>query len=792
MKHRFAGYFLVPFIVAAFAASVFSDETFYRMIRAENYSEAVKYADDKLPPSNRDGQLWASIGLAHENLNAPEKALACYLVGMKMDDKNYDTYLGAARVYNALKQPDNAMDMAKKAMEMRMTGEASWEYARSCIGLGKATEAKAALEKVVETDPNNVVANRELGRIYYDAKDYSKSLPLMKKSLARQPDSDLALRIALAHKQLGQIDSAIVYFNRAASDKTSPKPEVLVELARLYYETGDHRNAVVNFEKASKALLTGDDLYAWAVSLENNKADAKEITNAYDAAVKKFGGSTSANALAAREKLGRAHLARKAFKDADAALGPLNRADPDGKTVRDIALLMAQVNEGLGNNKEAINFLEKAIAKDKNNVEAYARLADLYMRTGQAEKGRVTQEKLVSLDPNNPKIHLSLGEFHLKSQKYSEALKSFQRSFTQQASAEAAVGMMTAAWNLKRFDLARDAAESALHRDPSLKEPQFMLAKIYMAEKNYKSARSVLLPLLKTESNNLELWRDLAECSEKTGDAQALSDADKRIIALDQKDIPSRVRVAKAAEKSGDLKTAYDVLKELSILQPKDADIQKSLYEIALKQKNNTAALTHLKALLALRPNDAEGHRELGNMQYASNAFNDALASYRAAVKADPNIKGMYKNYAAILLKNKAPSAEAMPVLVAAVNANEADEAIYTAAGNEYQKQDNYSRAADMYQKALQMNPRNTANLSALALCQEKSGRTAEAILTYEQVTMSNPNSSREFKSLGDLYVQQKKMPQAVAAYKKYLEKVPTDVQIARLVGDHEYAQKSW
>jgi tetratricopeptide (TPR) repeat protein len=791
MKHRFT-YLLCPFVVAAFVVGAFADETFYKMIRAENYAEAVKYADDRIPPTSRDGQLWASIGLAHENLNAPEKALACYLVGMKMDEKNYDTYLGAARVYNTLKQPDNAKEMAEKAMEIRTSGEASWEYARACIGLGKAKEAKAALEKVVDSDPNNVVANRELGRIYYDDKDFNRALPLMKKSLSRQADSELALRIALAHKQLGQTDAAIEFFNKAASDKSSPKPEVILELARLYYDAADYRAAAQNYDKANKSMLTAEDLYAWAVSLENNKADSKAVVEAYDAAVKKFGSATTPSALAAREKLGRAHLARKSFRDAESALSPLNRSDPDGKVVPDIALLMAQVNEGLGNPNAAIGFYEKAIAKDKNNVEAYARLADLYAKAGQSEKANATQKKLVSLDPNNPKIHLSLGEYHLKSQKYSEALNSFQRSFTLQATAEAAVGMMKAAWNLKRMDLARDAAESALHRDPSLKDPQLMLVKIYMAEKNYLAARGVLLPLLKVESNDLSLWRDLAECSEKTGDTQVLADADKRIIALDPKDVPSRIRVAKAAEKSGDLKTAYDALKELANLQPKDADIQKSLYEIATKQKNTSAASAHLKALLTLRPNDAEGHRELGNMQFTSGDMSGALASYRSAVKADPNIKGMYQNYATILLKNKAPTNEVMPVLIAAVNAGEANEAILTAAGNEYQKQDSFSKAAEMYQKALAINSKNTTLLSSLALCQEKSGKIAEAILTYEQVTLSSPGSTNEYKSLGDLYVQQKKMPQAVAAYKKYLEKVPTATKIARLVGDHEYAQKNW
>ncbi|MCL2219039.1 MAG: tetratricopeptide repeat protein [Chitinispirillia bacterium] len=792
MMRRFTWFLAVPLILAVLTAGAYADETFYRMIKAENWSEAVKYADDKLPPTNRDGQIWAAMGLAHENLKAPERALACYRVGISMDDKNHDAYLGAARIHNQLRQPNDAMEMAQKAMEIRASGESSWEFARACIALGRANDAKKALERVVETDANNVVANRELGRIFYDEKDFAKALPLMKRALGRQADSDLALRIAMAHKELGQIDSAIAYFNRAANDKSNPKPEVLVELGRMYHSTGDHRNAATNFEKANKSLLNGDDFFMWGVSLENNKADAKAITDAYAEAVRKFGNSTSPNALSAREKVGRAHIARKAWRDADGVLAPLHRADPDGKVVPDILLLMAQVNEGLNNNTQAITLLERAISRDRNNVEAYARLSELYVKTNQAAKAQSTMERLVSLDPNNPKIHLSLGDYHLKAGKFNDALQSYRRSFTLDGSAPSAMGMMNAAWNLKQYDVARDAAESALHRDPSLKEPQLMLVNVHMAQKNHRAARTILLPLLRTEDKNLELWRALAVCSEALNEPQTLNDADKRIIALDPNDIPSRMRVAKAADAANDLKTAFDTYKELAVLRPQDSDVQKSLYEIAIKQKDNTAAMTHLRAFLALKPNDASGHRDLGNMQFAAKDTRGALASYRAAVKADPKIRGMYKNYATILMTDKAPAAELMPVLIAAVEANEADEAIFTAAGQGFAAQNNHARAAEMFQRALAANPRNLTNLSALADAQEKSGKISEAILTYEQATAMNPNASREFKSLGDLYVQQKRMPQAVAAYKKYLEKTPNDVAVARVVGDHEFAQKNW
>jgi len=792
MKHRFARHLVCLFVIGIFVTNGFSDDTFYRLFGANNFAGAVKHADDNVPAGNRDGRLWAHIGIAHERTNSPEKALACYLVAMRMEPNSYEAHLGAASVYNKLNQPANAVDMAKKAMDLKMTGEASWEYARALIAQGKGGEAKRALEEVVKTDQNNVVANRELGQIYYREKDFAKALPLLKRSIAREANSDIALQVAIAHREMNQNDSAIVYFNRAANDKSKPKPEALVELARLAYQARDFKTAAENFEKANRAALNADDLFAWAVSLENIKADAKRIVDAYAAAMARFGNATSAGALTAREKVGRDHIAKKAWRPAETALAPVLAADPEGKTVKDILFLMAQVHEGLNNLPQATALLERAITRDKDNVAAYAQLADLYTRANQPDRAKSTYDRLIAVDPNNPKIHLALGEYNLEAKKYQDALRNFQRSFTLEATTPAAVGMMNAAWHLKRYDMARDAAESAMHRDPALKEPQIMLARIYMMEKNFRGARGVLLTLLRADQNNLALWRDLAECSQQLNDAQGLADADRRIVALDSKDVPSRMRLARAALAANDHKTAYDLFKQLAVLEPRNADVQRSLYEIALTQKDNNAAMTHLRALLALQPNDAAGHRDLGNLQFAAKNERDALASYRAAVRADAKITGMYKNYASILIKNKTADAELMPVLVAAIAANEADEPILVAAAGIYQKQQNWAKAIETHQAVLKINARNVASLSALALSQERAGRIDDAILSYEQVTAMNSAAVAEFKSLGDLYAQQKKMPQAVTAYKKYLEKTPTDVAIARLVGDFEFAQKKW
>ena len=352
--------------------------------------------------------------------------------------------------------------------------------------------------------------------------------------------------------------------------------------------------------------------------------------------------------------------------------------------------------------------------------------------------------------------------------------------------------MTQAAWETKQYDLARDAAGSALHYDSSLTGPQRILALIYISDKNYPDARQLLEKIVKQSPGDKELWVDLALCYEKTNNVQMLAEADKTIMSLDKHDITSRVRYAKYALSTDNLREALSTYKESMTLEPRDAAIVKNLADISTKLGNSSDAVLYLSKYVELVPTDAAAQRDLGNLLYDRKDFSGALAAYRAALKSDPTIKGFFKKYAELVITLKAPDADVVSVLSAAVKAGEANEVIYFTLGGLYQKQGLFAQAIDMYQQALLINPQNFEALSSMASCQAKSGKNSEAIVSYEQATALKPGSAPEQKALGDLYLQQGKKGPAIAAYKRYLEKAPADSKVARMVGDYEFDQKNY
>jgi len=767
-----------------------SDATLDQLIRSKKYSDAINYADASIPTNQRTADVWVKLGIANEELGTTEKALACYLVASRVDPKNYDALLGIARVYNKLNQYDNALNFAKKALDIKSTGEASWEYAKACMAQNKLQDAKEALEKVVQTDPTNAAANKGLAEIYWQQKEYKKAIPLLKVAYASNPNADDAYKIGKSLLEENRYDSAIYYLKEAITRNPSLYSANL-DLAKAYYFKDKFLAAANEFEKVvGKVKMSGLDHYYRAICHEKTGSPDLAI-NAYQSAAKEFGKDNSIESINSHLKAGKADLEKKNYESALAHFQIIVSADPDESKVPDIQFLLADAYYGLQNNQKAISCLEKALAKNDKNVEAYARLADLYQKSGNTDKAKQIYEKMIAINPNDPAIFLTLGDYGYKSKKYSEALKNYEKSYLLNKSAKAAVGMALCAFTLEQIDKAIDAAESAIRLDPSIVEAREILAKAYFKTDRYKEAKDNLDFLVGKKPFDLEYWKLLAYCYKQLNDPVNMAYADKKVIELDKTNVESRLRLGAYLLSKREYKQAFDIYKELSELTPQNPEVFKNLYEIAASSGDKAMAANYLKKYLSFNPTDAEAYKNLGNLYYEVKNFEGALSAFKTAIKIDPKIKGVYKPLAEIIIA-KGPKEELESALLGAVNAQEADGNMYSLLGGIYQRKGNCKGAIDLYQKALSKDPKNLPVIFGLAKCQAQLGNIDDAIISYEQALAFNPDVTKEYKELGELYVKKNKNAEASEVFKKYLDKVKTDNQIALFVGDYAYKNKKY
>jgi tetratricopeptide (TPR) repeat protein len=783
------------FAVLAVAAlsllsTVSADEGFDRLLQSGKYQEAIDYADQKIDASSRTADIWVKLAEANEKIGLTEKALACYMVSWRLNPKDYASLVGAARIYNKLGQPENAMDMAKKALDQQFSGEASWEYAKACIDLKRPADAKKALEKVIETDPANLVANRELGQIYYDDRQYAQAIPMLMKAYQAKPDPEVAFKIGKCHLESNNAAAGVDFLKKTIEQRPAIYEAGLM-LARAYFSMGKYLAAASEYSRIDRKIAFEPmDYYKMAVSFEESGKNA-EAAASYRKAIESFGASKSSEAVRSREKAARADMASGNFAGALVNLQFISSADPSAKSVKDVYFLLADAYSGQKNTLKAIENLETAISLDKTNIEAYARLADLYRQNSMHDKAKKTYETMMALRPDDPGVYMILGEYNQKAGKYSEALDYFNRSNNLAKSASALEGMAVCARALGQWDKARDAAESALATDQSLTASREVLAEAYVRSGMWREAIPYLEAISGKYPSQIKYWEQLATCYDKTGSVEKRAAADARIISIDSKNTESRMRHSEYSMKKGDQETAYKLYKELSALTPKNASVFKNLYTIASQRKEKEAAALYLKSYLFINPSDAESQRDLGDLQYEKKDYDGALVSYRMAIKINPAIKGFYKRYAEIVIA-KGQQAEVINALTGVIKTGEADVGTYTTLGMIYHKKGDFRSAVDMYQKALQLEPQNTDALIALGDCQAAMGSINDAVISYEQAVMMNPKSGIEYKALGDLYIKQKKTEQAINAFKKYLDSGIRDEEIARRVGMYLYDKKSY
>jgi tetratricopeptide (TPR) repeat protein len=773
--------------VCAMSSGLFADATFDKLFNAGDYKAVLDYADEKIAIPDRDASTWVKIAKANSALGMNEKALACYLVSWRLNPNDYQSLLGCATVYNTMNQSNDALNMAKKALEVNFTAEASWEYAKACIALNRSAEAKTALEKVIQNDPKNAIANRELGNIYYNEKDYIRAASLLAKDYKKETDGIAVYKIGKSYNEAGKADSAIIFLKDAIAK--GGKGESYLELGRAYTKLGNSKDAAAVYEKVSSELMTGGDYYNFA-NAKNNSGDPAGAVSLYESAISRFGETTSKEALIAREKAARSRLVGKNYDIALKYLSFVVQNDANGGVVPDGYFLLSDAYMGLNDSKNAIASLEKVISITPKNVEAYARLADLYQKANMPDKSKKVLESMVMLSPNDPGIYLSLGNYNAKVKKYVDARAMFEKSNSLKTNAEALEGLAICDFYMNQFPLAKTSALNAIKMKSDLVDARIILGNILLGEKNYKDAQTQFEIIVKKRSEP-EYLSSLAECYLNLGMKDKLAEIDRKIVNNNSQNIDSRMRLAAYAEETKNNAEAVTMYKELSVLKPEDGKIVYKLYELSNANKENVQAMVFLKKYLTLSPDNADAHGLMGDLYYNDNKMDDALSEYRIALKKNAASKGFLKRYAEIV-NAKGLQDEVINALEGIVASNQADAGTYTTLGLIYEKKNVMPRAIEMYQNALRLEPSNIDALNALAASQAAIGDVNSAIITYEQIIMMNPKAVNEFKELGDLYVRSFKQAEAIKAYKTYLSKDSSNAVIARKVATEAYRNKEY
>lgn len=440
-----------------------------------------------------------------------------------------------------------------------------------------------------------------LGAVYDRMGDQAQARKHFELAIKLKPDDeDIQSNFATFLAKQGDLEKAIQVIE--SSTRHNPKkPELLIQLARLYYLSDQFEKAVsVSQQLEPLAPRSNREFFlmlAQALERLGNRDAAEQKLKIFLQAF-----PTDNQALL---ELAKIYLAQKNGLKVVALL--------DSPTVRtsDNAQLHALFGEGLlisNDLDRAISEYERACDLD-NHAEQYRfNLAALYFRKGLHERCVEALEK-IPINRRNAETFNLFGSAYAK-------LGNSQRS--------------------------KECYERAIAFPQVDEKPYYNLGLLLIREFAYQDAIQTLNLGRKKFPDSVDLLLGLSVAHQLKGEYSLARETLKRVINLQPRSSDAYYYLAGSYLETGETTSAKSTFDRAHEINPDDFRINYFLGWIALNQGKVEEALKFLTRTVELKPNFAFGHHQLARLYLQTSEFDKALSSCRKAVEADPGLAQAY------------------------------------------------------------------------------------------------------------------------------------------------------
>lgn len=451
------------------------------------------------PPHLRS-EAWAVSGAIHEDAGRLHQALESYTQAIDADGSRIDALLGAGRVL-LVDRPADALtrfesviereDASAAALPSGRTAaqEARLGAARAMLDLDRDQEALATLQNLVLELPEDAEMHLWLGRAQELLDDTESAEDSYTEAIRLQPaDFDGYLFQARLYQSLHRDSDAVAILEsaRGAVPETAEMREALGT-----YELGLNRlpEAIVEFRRALA------------------------IDHALPAA--RFG-------------LG---VALRRSGDFDAALVAFDELARIDAGHPGLALERGLLFEARGESDRAVEYYTQALAERPDDPELLLRLGAAQVGAGEIDEAEDTLQRVQEMLPASAEAEHFVGRVAFARHNYPEASQHFERAISLDASrGEFFVYAAWAALENRSLGVARERADSAIARDPSLGDAYWIRGEVRLATGLVRDALVDLERALSLRPTRYEALAAMGRCYDELRMLTAAIDAYNRAV----------------------------------------------------------------------------------------------------------------------------------------------------------------------------------------------------------------------------------------------------------------------
>jgi tetratricopeptide (TPR) repeat protein len=346
---------------------------------AEALSILATIPKDHFPPEAVPAQAASLLGLGKR-----EEAAA--LIPRAKQSPGLETDL--AEVFLDGNAPEYAIQAADAALAGSQRAPARLYYikGRALQVTGNFSAALSNLRQALTRDPKSVDTLVAIAALEASGNKHEKSLDLLKRADALEPDSPAVLRPLVVEGIKAGDPGTSLRAARALADKNPDNLDDLYLAGAAMLEGADYITASSIFEKY----------------VSQRPDDSKGFLG-----------------------LGMAQSAQQHYSDATKALERSLQIDPK---LAESEYQLGVVSDRTGAPAEALQHFDRAVQLQPQHAKALASLGEQYVQVGNLEKAHTALERSIAVDPNNPKAQYDLALVLSKLGKTEEARQHMERS----------------------------------------------------------------------------------------------------------------------------------------------------------------------------------------------------------------------------------------------------------------------------------------------------------------------------------------------------------------------------
>lgn len=641
---------------------------------ARDFDGTLAITDEIIAKNPKSFEAWKLKGdVLYFLKNQPADALAAY---QKVVEIKPDILLGYNGILTILLAQNNLPEAAKQLEQLKKIApnhpQTKYLQAQLAYQQRDFKQARELSQQLLKIAPGNPRGLQLAGAVELQLNSLLQAEALLAKAVQSAPDLVLARRLLiLTYLRSGQPAKALTAL-APSLNKENVDPENYSVAGEVYLQNGDIKKAEEYFTKATQ--LDPKDA---------RKRTSLALTHMMDGREESAFGelqdiSASDSGVTADLALISAHLRRREFDKALAAIGVFEKKQPDKPLASNLRGTTQLAKQDLAGARKSF---ERALALDPTYFPAVASLAGLDMIDKKPEEAKKRFEAVLVKDPKHGQALLALAELAARS-------------------------------GAGKDEVAALIAK-AVTANPTEPAPRLLLIDFYLRGKDERQALSTAQNAVAAIPDNADLLDALGRVQQASGDTNQAIATFNKLAGLQPLSPKPLLRLADAHMAAKNKDAAAQSLRKALEVKPDLLEAQRGLIMLGLDGKKYAEALTLARTVQKQRPKEPVGYILEGDVGAVQKNWDAAIAAYRTGLKESASSELALKLHAVLAASGKVAESDKFAADWSKSHGDDAAFQFYL--GDIAIKRKDYAVAEKSYAAVVKLQPNNAVAYNNLA-----------------------------------------------------------------------------